>query len=243
MRRGVTGYIPPIQSTLLSTHRPKVMNAASFDSVGVFLRTPRHVVSRAVRRPGGLRVLLKEDAAPSGSPYGGLQREFELIQRLPLKGVPGALEVARHSGREVLVLEDSGLCPLSGRLESGSLPFDEFFAIAIGLCDTLAELHTRDLVLGALNPMSVLVGDRTGDVQILDFSLAQRVPVDVHAMAASVLAPASAAYVAPEQTGRINRAVDHRADLYAAWRDALSHARRSPAVRYSTIPSSSCTRT
>ena len=191
------------------------MNAASFDSVGVFLRTPRHVVSRAVRRPDGLRVLLKEDAAPSGSPYGGLQREFELIQRLPLKGVPGALEVARHSGREVLVLEDGGLCPLSGRLESGSLPFDEFFAIAIGLCDTLAELHTRDLVLGALNPMSVLVGDRTGDVQILDFSLAQRVPVDVHAMAASVLAPASAAYVAPEQTGRISRAVDHRADLYA----------------------------
>ena len=63
--------------------------------------------------------------------------------------------------------------------------------------------------------MSVLVGDRTGDVQILDFSLAQRVPVDVHAMAASVLAPASAAYVAPEQTGRISRAVDHRADLYA----------------------------
>ena len=191
------------------------MNAASFDSVGVFFRTPRHVVSRAVRRPDGLRVLLKEDASPSGSPYGGLQREFELIQRLPVKGVPGALEVARHSGREVLVLEDGGLCPLSGRLESGSLPFDECFAIAIALCDTLGELHTRDLVLGALNPMSVLVGDRTGDVQILDFSLAQRVPVDVHAMALSVLAPASAAYVAPEQTGRISRAVDHRADLYA----------------------------
>jgi predicted ATPase/transcriptional regulator with GAF, ATPase, and Fis domain len=159
-------------------------------------------------------VLLKEHSVLSGSPHGGLQREFELIQRLPLKGVPRVLEVTRHSGREVLALEDRGLCPLSGRLESGSLPFDEFFAIAIGLCDTLAELHGRDLVLGTLNPMSILVGDRTGDVQILDFSLAQRVPVDVHTMAASVLAPASAAYVAPEQTGRISRAVDHRADLY-----------------------------
>jgi predicted ATPase/transcriptional regulator with GAF, ATPase, and Fis domain len=191
------------------------MNAPSFDSVGVFLRTPRHIVSRAVRRPEGLRVLLKEGAAPSGSPHGDLQREFELIQRLPLKGVPRALEVVRQSGREILVLEDSGLCPLSGRLESGSLPLEEFFAIAIGLCDTLAELHGRDLVLGTLNPISIFVGDRIGDVQILDFSLAQRVPVDVHAMAASVVAPASAAYVAPEQTGRISRAVDHRADLYA----------------------------
>ncbi|HEY7499248.1 MAG TPA: sigma 54-interacting transcriptional regulator [Vicinamibacterales bacterium] len=191
------------------------MNAESFDSVGELLRTPRHVVSRAVRRPDGIRVLLKEPATPSGSSQGSLPRELELIQRLPLKGVPRALDVASHSGREVLVLEDAGLCPLSGRLESGSLPFEEVFAIAIGLCDTLAELHGRDLVLGTLSPTSILVGDRTGDVQLLDFSLAQRVPVDVHPMAASLLAPATAAYIAPEQTGRISRAVDHRADLYA----------------------------
>jgi predicted ATPase/transcriptional regulator with GAF, ATPase, and Fis domain len=191
------------------------MNAEGFDFVGELLRTPRHVVSRAVRRPDGIRVLLKEPAIPSGSSQGSLQRELELIQRLPLKGVPRALDVARHSGREVLVLEDAGLCPLSGRLESGSLPFEEFFAIAIGLCDTLAELHGRDLVLGTLSPMSILVAGQTGDVQLLDFSLAQRVPVDVQPMASSLLAPATAAYIAPEQTGRISRAVDHRADLYA----------------------------
>jgi predicted ATPase/transcriptional regulator with GAF, ATPase, and Fis domain len=191
------------------------MNAASFDLAEELLRTPRHVVSRAVRRPDGFRVLLKDPVASSASSQGSLQRELELIQRLPLKGVPRAVDVARHSGREVLVLEDRGLSPLSGRLQSGSLPFDEFFAIAIGLCDTLAELHDRDLVLGTLSPMSILVGDRTGDVQLLDFSLAQRVPVDVQPMAASALAPTTAAYLAPEQTGRISRTVDHRADLYA----------------------------
>ena len=128
-------------------------------------------MSRGVRRPDGLRVLLKEPAAASAISQGSLQRELELMQRLPLKGVPRALDVARQSGREVLVLQDAGLCPLSGRLESDSLPLDEFFAIAIGLCDTLAELHGRDLVLGTLSPMSILAGEGTGEVQILDFWL------------------------------------------------------------------------
>ena len=191
------------------------MSAASFAFVEELLRTPRHVVSRAVRRPDGLRVLLKEATAPSASSQGSLHRELELIQRLSLGGAPRALDVATHSGREVLVLEDAGLSPLSDHLESGSLPLEDFFAIASGLCDTLAELHGRDLVLGTLSPTSIWVADRTGGVQLLDFSLAQRVPVDVHPMASSLLAPPTAAYVAPEQTGRISRAVDHRADLYA----------------------------
>jgi predicted ATPase/transcriptional regulator with GAF, ATPase, and Fis domain len=215
MRRAVFGYIPPIESTLLGFHRPIFMTAAGFDFIGEVLRTSRYVVSRAISRPDGRRVLLKESTSLPAIPHGSLQRELELIQRLPLKGVPRAVEVATHSGREVLVLEDRGLSPLSRRLESESLPLEEFFAIAIGLCDTLAELHGRDLVLGTLSPMSILVGEGTAEVQFLDFSLAQRVPVDVQPMAASVLAPTTAAYVAPEQTGRISRTVDHRADLYA----------------------------
>jgi serine/threonine protein kinase len=88
-----------------------------------------------------------------------------------------------------------------------------FLEIAIHLCDGLAELHARELVLGTINPGSILVGP-AGEIQSLDLSLAQHLPVDVLAMAASVLAPESAAYVAPEQTGRTTRAVDHRADLY-----------------------------
>jgi predicted ATPase len=188
------------------------MLTATYELVEVFVRTPRHAVSAARRDTDGVRVLVKEQIAPPGRAAGLLQ-EFELIQRLALKSVPRPLEITRHGDRNLLVLEDRGLVPLSSRLASGPVPLDEFFAIALGLCDALAEVHARDFVIGAVNPQSILVGTGT-EVQILDFSLAQRLPVDVRVMAASVLAPESAAYVAPEQTGRISRAIDHRADLY-----------------------------
>ena len=188
------------------------MITATYDLVEVLGRTPRHVVSRAVRGTDGLRVLVKEQIGPSGR-AAGLQQEFDLMRRLALSSVPRPLEIARHADREMLVLEDRGLSPLSARLAADAFSLDEFFGIAVGLCDALAELHARDFVVGAINPRSILVG-APGEVQILDFSLAQRMPVDVRAMAASILAPESAAYVAPEQTGRIGRDVDHRADLY-----------------------------
>jgi predicted ATPase len=189
------------------------MMTATYDLVAVLVRTPRHVVSRAVRSADGLRVLVKQQTVASGR-AAGLQQEFELAQRLALGCIPQPLEIARHTGREVLVLEDRGLTPLAARLAAAPLTLDEFFEMAGGLCDALAEVHARDFVLGSINPQSILVGSN-GDVQILDMSLAQRLPVDVRAMALSVLAPETAAYVAPEQTGRISRAVDHRADLYS----------------------------
>jgi predicted ATPase len=187
------------------------MMTTSYDQVDVLVRTPRHVVSRAIRAADGVRVLLKDAAAPAHRAT-ALQQELELGQRLALACVARPIEIVRLGDRDVLVLEDRGLTPLSTRLSGGPLPLDEFFDVAIGLCDALAGLHAKDLILGTLNPHSILIGPGE-DVQLLDLSLAQRSPVDVRAMAA-VLIPENAAYVAPEQTGRISRAVDRRADLY-----------------------------
>src|ERR671924_627184 len=64
----------------------------------------------------------------------------------------------RPADLDVLVLEDRGLTPLSARLAAAPLTLDEFFEIANGLCDALAELHARDFVVGAINPQSILVG-------------------------------------------------------------------------------------
>jgi predicted ATPase/transcriptional regulator with GAF, ATPase, and Fis domain len=188
------------------------MMTASYDLVEVLVRTPRYLVSRAVRATDGLRVLMKDTFGQSHR-TAGLQQELEFTQGLSLACVPRPLEIVRRGDRDVLMLEDRGLTPLLARMGAGPLPLGEFFELAVGLCDALSDLHAQDLVHGAINPHSILIG-ASGEVQLIDFSLAQRLPVDVRAMAAAVLVPENAAYVAPEQTGRISRAIDHRADLY-----------------------------
>jgi hypothetical protein len=191
------------------------MSSGTYDPLAVLVRTHRHVVSRGVRNSDGLRVLLKEETVPSPVRQGALQREFDLLRHLPPTSAPRPIEVTTREGRDVLVLEDQDLLPLATRIESGTFAADAFLRASIGLCHALADLHDRGLVVGAISPQSILLDDRTGAVQLLDLSLAQRLPVDVHAMSISALHPTTAGYVAPEQTGRISRTVDHRADLYA----------------------------
>ena len=185
-----------------------------YENLGVVVRTRRLVVSRAVRRSDGARVLLKDATDDAGGGAGVLAREFELLRRLPVRGVARPVEVVAASGREWLVLDDQGLAPLAGRLR-GPASLDVVFPIATALCDVLAELHARDLVIGTISPHTIFVDERGTMAALMDLSLAQRLPVDVQGLAVAVLDPATAAYTAPEQTGRISRTVDHRADLYA----------------------------
>lgn len=71
------------------------MMTAAYDLVEVLVRTPRRVVSRAVRAADGLRVLLKEQTTPSSSGrHAGLQQEFELTQQLPLSSVAATRDCA-----------------------------------------------------------------------------------------------------------------------------------------------------
>ena len=188
------------------------MTTLTYDLLETILRTPRQVVWRAVRRADGLHVLVKEQTSASAR-SGILEQEYELARQLSPDSVPRPIELAHHGDHDVLVVEDRQLSPLFHRVSSGVFTLDEFFRMAVALCDALADVHGRNVVVGVVNPQSVLVG-AAGEAQLLDLSVAQRMPVDTRAMATLVLAQGSAPFIAPEQTGRISRAIDHRADLY-----------------------------
>ncbi|MCA9970285.1 MAG: hypothetical protein KC425_08720, partial [Anaerolineales bacterium] len=109
---------------------------------------------------------------------------------------------------------DDNLNPLSVFLDSGHpyAPSDDiagFLTLAIQLTTAVQDVHRRVPAHGALNPAIIFVAAPSGtpaarQVQILD----------PHLAAARGLST-QLAYMAPEQTGRMNRTVDHRTDLYA----------------------------
>ena len=70
------------------------MATPTYDLLEEILRTPRQVVWRAVRRPDGLNVLLKEQVAPFIR-AGALQQEFELTHQLALNGLPPHSRIRR----------------------------------------------------------------------------------------------------------------------------------------------------
>ena len=124
------------------------------------------------------------------------------------------LELVREHGRTMLVLEDPGGEPLD-RLLGRPMEIGRFLRIAIGYRPRFASVHERGLIHKDIKPANILVNAATGQVWLTGFGIASRLPRERQAPAPPEVIAGTLAYMAPEQTGRMNRSIDSRSDLYA----------------------------
>ncbi len=113
-----------------------------------------------------------------------------------------------------LVLEDPGGTP-ADRLLGRPLDVSHFLRIAIPLAGALRHVHERGLIHKDIKPANILVDAASGGVWLTGFGIASRLPRERQAPAPPEVIAGTLAYMAPEQTGRMNRSVDSRSDLYA----------------------------
>lgn len=182
---------------------------------------PRFSVYRVDRvdRVGGEadgRVIAKTPQAQgAASDAAALRHEHGLL--LELQGrrcAPRPLGLETHDRKPVLILEDVGPGTLRDRCRGGPLALDDFFAAAIGVAEGLAEIHEAGIIHRDVSAANVVVGYDEVTATLVDFDLATKVVGAGHIAEPGALA-GSLAFIAPEQTGRAGRLVDHRADLYA----------------------------
>src|SRR5215467_14771516 len=90
-----------------------------------------------------------------------------------------------------------------------------FLRLAIGIAAALGKLHQRGLVHKDIKPANILVNDATGEVRLTGFGIASRLLRERQSPHPLETIAGTLAYMAPEQTGRMNRSIDSRSDLYA----------------------------
>src|SRR6202011_1495399 len=95
------------------------------------------------------------------------------------------------------------------------LEITTFLRLAIGIAAALGQVHQRGLIHKDIKPANVLVNSVTGQAWLRGFGVASRLPRERQAPAPPEVIAGTLAYMAPEQTGRMNRSVDSRSDLYA----------------------------
>jgi predicted ATPase/class 3 adenylate cyclase len=183
-------------------------------------RSTYRSIYQAVRLRDGAPVAIKTLHAeyPSRQHVAQLRREFRILDQLrPVEPVIQAYAIESYgNGNAALVLESFGRS-LADRLTAEAdrkLPLPRFFSIAIGLAKALAEVHAHDLVYKNVEPRSVLLDD-TGALRLIDFSMASELSQELQTYALSKQVEGALPYMAPEQTGRMNRDVDYRSDYYS----------------------------
>jgi PAS domain S-box-containing protein len=166
---------------------------------------------------GNLRpVLLVLPAAEPALPaiLDRLAHEYELKDELEGDWAIRPLELVREDGRTMLMLEDPGGEPLERRLGS---PMDvgNFLRVAIGSAAAVGKLHRRGLVHKDIKPGNIVVSHADSEVRLTGFGFASRLPRERQAPGPPETIVGTLAYMAPEQTGRMNRSIDSRSDLYS----------------------------
>jgi len=190
------------------------MRFPEYEDIQELTRNDRYSLNRARRKDHQANLLLKIPLRnpPAAAELDALEREFAILRRFSIAGIPEAIEVRRDGG---LVMADKGGVPLPSLIVQQRLSLESFFEIAIQLCTTLAEVHRHHIVHHRINPRSLLVHPKTYATQIVDFSGAAPAAGEAQSLVPPPLLPEMLAYVSPEQTGRMNRAIDYRTDFYS----------------------------
>src|ERR1700688_1227020 len=143
-----------------------------------------------------------------------LEHEYALKGELDADWAARPIALTHYNDRMTLVLEDPGGTSLD-RLLGRPLEVSRFLRIAIPLAGALRRVHERGLIHKDIKPANILVDAASGGVWLTGFSIASRLPREHQAPAPPEVIAGTLAYMAPEQTGRMNRSVDSRSDLYA----------------------------
>ena len=172
------------------------------------------VLLRAIRDADRASVLVLSARHERQASLARLEHEYALRAELDPAWAATPLALLHNGSELALVLADAGGAPLSHALASGQpLPLEQFLRTGAAIAHALAELHRHDIVHKDLRPEHILVDADGGAVRLAGFGLAARLRGLPHIPDEQV--SGSFAYMAPEQTGRMNRAVDTRSDLYS----------------------------
>ena len=167
----------------------------------------------ANNQPVILKIL--KQAYPPPTKIAWFRREYEITKNLNLTGVVDAYSLENHQFRWVMALEDFGGRSLDRSIEIKQFSLIEFLPLAIQIANILGQVHQHNILHKDINPSNIVWHQTTGQVKLIDFGISTVLTRENQTFRNPNLLEGTLAYMSPEQTGRMNRAIDYRTDFYS----------------------------
>jgi predicted ATPase/class 3 adenylate cyclase len=182
-----------------------------------FQSDSRYITYRVKQENNGVPVLLKlpKSSYPSAQALKKLEQEFTILKRSDHPNIIRAQRMEPYENSIAMVLENIKGNSLSELIEKGGCSLADFFSIAIPLTDAVRALHHQHTVHKSISPSNILIDPDNGQPKLTGFSLATELSREALLPNSREVMDTDLGYISPEQTGRINKPLDYRSDLYS----------------------------
>jgi len=173
-------------------------------------------VYRGQRNEDNQPVILKvlKENYPSPEKLTHYRQEYEITRNLNIEGVINTYGLEKYQNTLMIVLEDFGGQSLQ-KLFNAPLDIGEFLALAIQITEILGEIHAANVIHKDINSSNIILNPTTRQLKIIDFGISTVLPRENQTLKNPNQLEGTLAYLSPEQTGRMNRALDYRTDFYS----------------------------
>ncbi|MFT3927719.1 MAG: AAA family ATPase [Myxococcales bacterium] len=140
-----------------------------------------------------------------------IKNEFECLKAVRSACVIRVHELVFFERGVGILMDDFGGEALSALLErKARLDLASFLELAVRLVVGVRDIHRERVIHRDLKPSNVLVDEATWELRIIDFGISK-----AFSGTRGEERFGSLPYMSPEQTGKMNRTVDARSDLYS----------------------------
>ncbi len=177
----------------------------------------RTLVYRAVRENDQKPVVIKllKNLLPDFSELVQFRNQYTIVKNLNIPGIVVFYSLEPYRNSYALVMEDFGGVSLRQYMLGKKIAsLQDVLSIAVQISDILHHLHQNRVIHKDIKPANILINSEK-QVKLIDFSIASLLPKEIQEIKSFNSLEGTLAYLSPEQTGRMNRGIDYRADFYA----------------------------
>lgn len=141
--------------------------------------------------------------------------EFDIIDGVNIPGIRNALKKTKEKNRHALYLEYFDGQTIAEAFRGKQNDLVDFLHIAIFIANSVGDIHKNNIIHKDISPNNILVNLQKRSTKIIDFGISSKINLKSHYLGNPERLEGTLAYSSPEQTGRMNRMIDYRSDLYS----------------------------
>ncbi len=180
-------------------------------------RGGKSTILRGIRDSDHCPVIIKllNKEYPSTKELSTFLREYEILNRITGEGIIDVYGVEKYNNNVAIILEDIGGESVDKVLQSTKVGINEKLSLAIQMTNSLIQIHQKNIIHKDVNPTNFIWNYKTNQVKIIDFGISAELIREASQCINLNILEGTLDYLSPEQTGRINRPIDYRTDLYS----------------------------